>query len=269
MTRRPVRPIVALTRDEAGNARCARTLRALGARPLLLPTIRIAPPEDAAPLTSALETLHTFDWIVLTSAHAVDASCEHAAWNRAWPAEGGRVRVASIGAATTARLRDRNIGVDLTISKGGGAGLASALLDVRRHEAMRPTRVLWPRSEIAADDVSRILSAAGIEVSAPVAYRTVAVRPPGLDRFLTRVQAGRIAAVAFCSPSSVRGLAAWLPGGTLAILAGRTLVASLGPQTSAAIAALGARVDLESRVPHADALMADIFEHVSSQITAV
>jgi uroporphyrinogen-III synthase len=68
-----------------------------------------------------------------------------------------------------------------------------------------------------------------------------------MSRFLSELAQRRIAVVSFLSPSSVRGLAEALPGGTLGALADQTLIASLGATTSAAIEAAGGRVDIEAR----------------------
>jgi uroporphyrinogen III methyltransferase/synthase len=79
----------------------------------------------------------------------------------------------------------------------------------------------------------------------PVAYCTLSNRPPNVDEVLADLEAGQIDAVTFLSPSSAAGLAALMPDGTLSSLAGRTLVASVGPTTSAALARLGAPATLE------------------------
>jgi uroporphyrinogen-III synthase len=125
--------------------------------------------------------------------------------------------------------------------------------------------VLWPRSELAGRDLIEGLSAGGAIVVDPPAYRTLTVRPPDLPRFVSDLAAGRIAAVAFLSPSSVRGLAAALPDGTLSALVGRTLIASLGPATSAAVAAVGGYVDIEASERTANALAATIVERLTNR----
>ncbi|HXE80709.1 MAG TPA: uroporphyrinogen-III synthase, partial [Vicinamibacterales bacterium] len=98
----------------------------------------------------------------------------------------------------------------------------------------------------------------------PPAYRTRLVVPERLPEFLDALDAREVAAVAFLSPSSARGLAASLPGGTLRPLSGRTMIASIGPTTSAAIAELGARVDIEPPQRSAAALAAAIVRRVAA-----
>jgi uroporphyrinogen-III synthase len=91
------------------------------------------------------------------------------------------------------------------------------------------------------------LTKAGTSLVAPVAYRTVAVAPPGLATFCRDLETGRVDAVAFLSPSSARALAKAMPTGTLSWLAGRAIVASIGPSTTAMLKALGAPPDVEPR----------------------
>jgi uroporphyrinogen-III synthase len=124
------------------------------------------------------------------------------------------------------------------------AGLVAAL--TAHVGSLKGVRILWPRSDVARRELPAALVAAGAKLVDPPAYRTVAVRPRALDRFLRSIDEGGMDAVAFLSPSSALGLAAALPSSTLAALAGKTLIASIGPTTSAARASLGARADVEA-----------------------
>jgi uroporphyrinogen-III synthase len=236
-------PLVAVTRDERADGGFSRMLVTLGATCVPLQTIAIKPAKDTAPLSEALDALGRADWVVFTSAHAVDATCGHAAWQRSWRRRPGRTRVAAVGPATAARLRERGVDVDLVPAAASASGLVAAL--VERAGGLEGQRVIWPRSDVARRELPEALAAAGAIVIDPAAYRTVAIRPRGLAGFLRGLEAGAVDAVAFLSPSSALGLAAVLPGSTLAPLCGRTIVASIGPTTSAALAGLGAPADVE------------------------
>ncbi len=273
------RPIVVVTREEVADDGLTRGLAERGAEPVALQTVATAPPEDPSALAAAVEDLATYDWIVFTSARAVDAVCAQPAWSlhvRPVPpdleptrpaangvagplgakAEGRRLhrtKVAAVGARTAARLASCGLEADVVPAVAGAEALVAAMLSEAPDE-LRGTRILWPRSAIADPLVADALSAAGASVDAPIAYRTVLVRPAGIEGFLGDLNVHRIAAVAFLSPSSARGLAAALPGNDLTALHGRTLVASLGPSTSAALRRLGAPPDVEPAVRSADAL---------------
>ena len=250
-------PLVAVTRDERLDDRFSRAIEAAGGRTLQLATVASAPPLDEHPLTQALVALPSADWIVFTSARAVDAVCRRREWEDARRRGASRVRVAAVGHATAERLLELGVAADLVPDDGEGARIlvhamaATASLD--------GARVVWPRSDIARRELPEGLIAHGAMVIDPVAYRTVRIVPPALPEFLSRLASGALAAVAFLSPSSAEGLAAALEPPTLRPLVGRTLVASLGPTTSEAIRALEGRVDVEpaarSAASLAEALM--------------
>ena len=63
--------LVTRPRDQA--AELVDRLTALGAEPVEAPMIRIVPPDDPDPLLRAADDPAAFDWIVFTSANAVEA----------------------------------------------------------------------------------------------------------------------------------------------------------------------------------------------------
>ena len=142
-----------------------------GAHPLSYPCIDIAPPLDPAPLDGALKRAAegAFDWLVFTSANAVEAvearlevsgDPAGADWpERAWPRSGpGRRRPSRTGLG---------IAADLCPEEYLAEALAEQLV------ARRAQRVLVPQAERAREALVRILAANGVEVEAVTAYRTV------------------------------------------------------------------------------------------------
>lgn len=243
-------PLVVVTREEGPKGVLSERLTALGASVWALPCTATEPVADPGQLDRALAGLAGFDWLVVTSARAVDALCERPAWPSAWTA-GPRPKVAAVGRASARRLRDAGLPVDL-VGSGGGEALGRALVEAAA--PLRRIRILWPRAEGARPELGRTLGSAGVEVSDPVAYRTRAVRPESLRAFAEALVAGRIAAVTFAAPSAAEALAAALPTGDLSSLRDRTLVASIGPTTSEALAACGAPPDVQAAEPAARAL---------------
>src|SRR4030088_1136252 len=61
------------TRTRHQASELAAQLEALGATPILIPTIEIGPPSTFAALDAALTCLRTYDWLVFTSPNAVEA----------------------------------------------------------------------------------------------------------------------------------------------------------------------------------------------------
>jgi uroporphyrinogen-III synthase/uroporphyrinogen III methyltransferase/synthase len=244
-------PLVVVTRDEGPLGPLSRRLAALGASVWPLPCTATAAAADLGPLDAALAALASFDWLVFTSARAVQAVVDRPGWPAEWPDPPGRPRIAAVGSATAARVRAARVPVHRA-GDSGGAVLTGAIAETGA--SLQGARVLWPRADRARPDLARALAAAGAHVTDPVAYRTLLARPDSAAGFVEALEAGRIAAVTFASPSAAQGLAALLPGEALERLRGRTLVASIGPSTSAALAALGAPADVESRRPGAGAL---------------
>ena len=219
-------------------------LRAVGAEPVSVPLIAIAPPADPGPLDLALIDLgrSRFSWVGFTSVNAVDAVIRRAAELGVDPAVPADTRVAAVGAATTAALRNAGLPVDL---QPAGAGSAEAL--AAQWPTARPGEsVLLPRSDIARPGLPEALPAKGYRVEAVIAYRTV-VQP--LSAELTAdLRADRFDAILLTSPSCVTALAGAPIGPTV-------VLGAIGRPTAAASAAAGRPVTFVARQPTATALI--------------
>ena len=76
-----------------------------------IPAIALEPPADGyASLHAAMEALDTFDWLLFTSANAVQVFAEQ---REELDVEEVTCRIGSIGAATSRALRDAGLRVDL------------------------------------------------------------------------------------------------------------------------------------------------------------
>jgi len=64
---------IVITRPRQNAGEFAEKLEAFGFKPILFPTIAISPLQDTSALDRALERLAYYDWLVLTSANAVNA----------------------------------------------------------------------------------------------------------------------------------------------------------------------------------------------------
>src|SRR5690606_32533436 len=113
----------------------------------------------------------------------------------------GPPRVAAVGAATAAALRDAGWHVDVT-----GDGDATALVDaLAEAEDLAGARVLFPAASRAGSTLEERLAALGATVGRVEAYRTC-LTPPDPDLVLADLAAG-VDVVAFASPSAVASLA--------------------------------------------------------------
>jgi uroporphyrinogen-III synthase len=223
---------VVVTRGAGGDDALGDRLRQLGAGVLEFPAIALGPAEDLGPLDEALRGLERFAWAAFASANAVEqavARLDALGLPRGLLADR---RLACVGPATGARLEALVRAPDLMPSEATGAALAASLA---RHVRGKP--VLVPRAADGRPELVDGLRAAGAEVVAPVAYRTVLAAPGSLAALGALLAAGRIDAVTFASPSAVQGVVAGL-GADAPRLAG-VLLGAIGPTTAEALRAAG------------------------------
>jgi uroporphyrinogen III methyltransferase / synthase len=262
--------VITRTREQADAL--ARPLEAMGAEIVAFPVIAIMDPEDWGAVDAAIEQLSGYDWIVLTSTNAVDRflarlaapASAHAPWEvagtqsaRAALAQAG-VRVAAVGAATAARLDDSGVAVDLVPEDFRAEGLVDAFRELGAGEGWR---VLIPRAAEAREILPETLREMGCEVDVTPVYRTVPAEPD--PAALARIERGGIDVVTFTSGSTVRNFLQVLEAAgvdPLGVL-NRSVVASVGPVTSAGLHKRGVRVDVEPAESTMSALAEAIAEH--------
>lgn len=219
----------------------AAELARLGAVPVLLPALTIAPPEDSAPLDAALARLESYDWLILTSANGVQAVFERR------PSLPESLRVAVVGPKTAQALEAWGVTADLIPPAATAESLAEALVNVT---GMR--RVLFPKANRARDVLPQVLRAHGVQVDDPVAYRSLPAIEEG--EALEALRQGTIDWVMVTSPSTFEELVGRVDPAIWA----RTRLASIGPVSSAAIRRHGLPVAVEAEPYTLEGLIAAI-----------
>lgn len=205
----------------------AEALRARGMEPVLLPAIETVPPASFAALDEALGGLERFDWLLFTSANAVEV------FRARLPAGVRLPRVAVIGPATAKALEGLAIDAPLMPPQAVAESLAEALLPFARGG-----RFLLVRAAMAREHLPETLRAAGAEVVVAAAYRTV-VPAESVALLRGMVERGEWPeAVAFTSASTVRNLLALCEAAGVRLPEGVARV-SIGPVTSAALREVG------------------------------
>ena len=170
-------PRVLVTRSPRQSSELATQLSALGLEPVLVPAIELAPPSSFDALDAALAQLSSYDWLIFTSANAVEAF--HRRLESAGTARRSRgaVRIAAIGPATARALESVGLAAEVIPPQAVAESLTEALLPHARQADGSATRFLLVRAEDARDVLPDALRAAGAEVTIAPAYRTVV--PPG------------------------------------------------------------------------------------------
>ncbi len=221
---------VAVTRARPQASALAARLRALGARVVEAPAIRIEP------LDAELGDLAAYDLVCLTSPNGVRRLLELVRDARALAGP----RIAAIGPGTAAALRAGGIEPDVVPERAVAEGLAAALHGVPVH------RALVVRAQEGRAALPDALRERGAAVEILPVYRTV---PEPLDDAARSAALGADELV-FASASAVRAF--HLAAGTLA---GPRIV-SIGPATSTAIRELGFEPGLEAAEHTPDGLVA-------------
>ena len=228
------RIVVTRARQQAGEL--TGQLAALGADVYELPTIRIEPPRDLLEFGQMVQDAHSYDWLVFTSPNGVSAFFEMFFKIYDDTREIGGVRIAAVGPATAARVREFHLHVDLQPEQSVAEGVIRAFV---KEGSVENQKILLARADKGRDLLPVELTKMGAIVDEAIAYRTLPETDgAGIARF--REEGADL--ITFASSSSVENFMALeltLPQGL------RT--ASIGPATSKTMGALGLQVDIEAK----------------------
>jgi uroporphyrinogen III methyltransferase/synthase len=251
---------VLVTRPREQAPELCDLLVAMGAEPIEAPMIRIMPPDDPAPLSRAAAQPDAYDWIIFSSANAVEAFMGSLlVGDRDLRALKGP-QLCAVGAGTAQRLAKYGIKVDLVPQEFRGEGVVAALLE---RASLDGARVLLPRADIGREVVAEQLRQAGAVVTEVVAYRTVLEETPreGEPDIFGMLLEGRIDVVTFTSGSAVRNFAKVYGEDQSADLLRKTVVAAIGPVTAEAAARLGIQVTVRPATYTVAAMVEAIAAH--------
>jgi uroporphyrinogen III methyltransferase/synthase len=241
------RIVVTRTRQHAGAL--SGRLRDLGADVIEIPTIRIEPPKDEREFAELVAYAHSYDWLVFTSPNGVEAFFQRFYKMYDDAREIGGVKIAAIGPATAAKVREYHLHVDLQPEEYVAEAVVAAF---QKHESVENLRILLARAETARDVIPNALSKLGAIVDVGIAYRTVPETDDiggGQERF--RQEGADM--VTFTSSSTVEHFIALklpLPKGLK--------TASIGPVTSQTMREMNLKVDVEAAAHDIPGLVAAI-----------
>src|SRR5580704_16585469 len=127
---------VLVTRAAHQASKLSDGLRALGAEPVEVPVLEIRPPENFAPLDTALRNLAQYDWLVFTSANEVRSVAVRAKEQGITLTPSKLQRVAAVGTATAAAIKRIGLSVNIIPESYVAESLVEALLN-GAHEVSR------------------------------------------------------------------------------------------------------------------------------------
>lgn len=133
--------------------------------------------DDTTHVDAMLDTIPTYDWIVLTSVNSAKFLFERLFAQGQDVRVLGTVKIAAIGKSTAKRLREYGLKADLVPHTESSGGLLEAFSQVN----VTGKQMLLPRAEIATDELPNGLEAMGAHIEKLVVYKTVDVEPDEVD----------------------------------------------------------------------------------------
>ncbi len=229
---------IGVTRPFGQSKSFAEKLRASGALPVLMPTIKIVYSIDNKDVMDTIDKVDIYDYLVFSSTNGVDS------FFRALKNSGKDSRtlagkkIASIGPVTAEALLHYGIKADVTATTFIAEGILEAVLS---SETVQGKKFLLVRSDIGRDTLPEGLKKAGAMVDQVAFYstQTADLKPAVIDM----LKQGKIDMVTFTSSSTVEGFFTHISEGELG---DKTKIASIGPQTSQAIKNHGKMPDIEA-----------------------
>lgn len=231
---------VGVTRPAGQSAAVVSRLLALGAQPVLMPTIEIHPPADWREVDRAIGRLAEFDWVVFTSVNGVRSFL-----GRLWETGEdvrrlGGAKLAAIGEGTAQALAEFHLRADLVPASYRAEALAGALRPL-----VAGQRVLWARASRGRDVLPNELRAGGAALEELVVYRNEDVTEFGAPT-RSALEHGELDWIGLSSPSIARSLARLLTPAAKARLGNPVRLASISPVTTAAAVAAGLSIAAEA-----------------------
>lgn len=247
---------IVVTRDVRGNADFAAKIVQHGGNPIEFPTIRIEPLTQANKFLQALAKFTEYDWVIFTSANGVTIFFECLQSLKKDCRVFGTAKIAAIGDGTAARLRDFGIRADFVPTVFTSEGLGKQLIGFA---SLSSKKVLLLRSQLASDELDKLLTQAGAQVDNVPIYGIVTERNE-FKRLIEEITEGTVDWLTFASSSSARGFFEQIQPDL--VNSSRVKVASIGPVTSEQLRSLGVTVDAEAVEHTLDGLLTAV-ERVS------
>ncbi len=220
---------VVVTRAREQASELAQSLAVLGAEVIQCPTIEIHPLRDYTALDTAIAALRSYHWCIFTSVNGVRFF-----WLRmqklGFDSRAlGNIRIAAIGPATAAALRDHGIEPDAIPSRYMAEGIVACLLS-NENGHVEGKHFLLPRAAKARDVLPNELRKAGAMVDVIPAYETIPAKGHK-NEVLARLEAGTLSCVTFGSSSTVENFLSVIPAAMLRNHP-ETKLAAIGPVTA-------------------------------------
>jgi len=250
--RRPLfgqRIVVTRTRDQASHL--SKQLVERGAEVLEIPTIRIEAPDNRSALVDAMAGLGEYDWVVFTSPNGVAQFFQYFFKSFEDVRAIGGLRIAAVGPATAAKVAEFHLKVDLMPEQYVTGEVARAF---KKFQSIENLRILLLRAQVANPELVRELEEMGAIVDDVSVYKTVPETEDRNGAALRLLEEGADW-ITFTSSSTVQNFHARFDLPALIKKFPRMKCASIGPETSKAIRALGLEPHVQAPTHTIDGLV--------------
>jgi uroporphyrinogen III methyltransferase / synthase len=235
---------VLVTRSAEQSTTFSDLLEEQGATVIEMPTLEILPPSDWTGLDQAIGEIQTFDWLILTSANAVDYFFDRFVQQGQDLRKLSHCKIAVVGKKTAKFLNQRGFNPDFTPPDF----VADSLIE-HFPEAIAGLNILFPRVESGGREVLvQSFTESGAIVTEVAAYQSgcpVIADPVAIEA----IQSGQVSIVTFASSKTVQHFHQLIEGAIgddwMSCL-NHVCIASIGPQTSKTCRSLLGRVDVEA-----------------------
>jgi uroporphyrinogen III methyltransferase/synthase len=248
------RIVVTRRAEQAGTF--APRLAELGADVLEVPTIKLTHPTERDAIIDCLLELNSYDWLIFTSANGVTAFFDLFFKRFQDLRDIGGTRIAAVGPKTAAKLRELHLQVDLQPEEFIGRKIAEAF---KKYQDIDNVKMCLLRAEVANQDLPDALHEMGAIVDDIAIYKTVAETEDRTGAAARLLEEGADW-VTFTSSSTVEHFHARFDLPKLVKQFPQLKLASIGPETSKAIAALGLKPALEAKEHTTDGLIAALLK---------
>jgi uroporphyrinogen III methyltransferase/synthase len=245
---------VVVTRSREQAATLSAKLQDLGADVLEVPTIKLEAPTQRQDLVDALLELNSYDWLVFTSPNGVTTFFEYFFRQFHDMRDIGGARIAAVGPATANKLKELHLQVDLMPDEALAANIAEAFSEF---ESIENLKICLLRAEVANSELPTALEAMGAIVDDIACYKTV---PETEDPAGTaaRLQESGADWLTFTSGSTVEHFHTRFNLPQLLKKFPAMKIASIGPETSKALAELKVGPTIEAEEHTIDGLVGSL-----------
>lgn len=218
---------IVVTRARKQASALVQKIQSLGGIPLEFPTIEIVKKPDLSELKLAQNNLQSYNWIIFTSANAVDIFFDELSANNHDIRDLYGVKLGAIGPATKEKLRCKGLKVDLMPEEYVAEGILQAMSQL----SSPGERVLMPRAEGARDILPKTLAEKGLKVDEIIIY---SARPASGQQLniIEKIVMGEIDYLTFTSSSTVQNFVEIVGPEKIKLLNDKVTIVCIGPITA-------------------------------------